>query len=260
MTKKEPTAAQLEARRKFGERARARAAERKAAIKESLEATEVIPTEAPTEEKQGLVTDYTTDQLDTLIAELQARGLLQPSQQPVNQYQSRNITKFSINPKDYPDPRPRLFEEDRLKIKNFTPHWFIVEWKVSKVEYDRDNIHYVEPRFEVELWRIKENEAGEPSNKKFRVATGIFFEDPDSFIQIANAKGIDVPENLTKEFADELRYITIRDWLFECFYPALPDQTNAKRTEETINNRVVEVVEMNSVDPVNMMGKIQSKI
>ena len=221
MAKKEWTE---EERKAFGEKMRAAKAKKAA---EKKEVNQAVPTASPEPETETVQTDPAVEALLKRIEELEQRQFFpQPTQQPTQQYQTRSVTKFSVKAKDYPDPRPRLFKEEKLIRKNFIPDWYILEWRVQKVDYDKDNVHYTEPRFEVELWRIKEDEAGEPSNKKFRIATGMFFEDPDSFVQVANLKGIEVPESLHKEFADEMRYLTIRDWLLECFYPPRILKTN----------------------------------
>lgn len=246
-----------EERKAFGDKMRAA----KAAKNKGAPAPEPVPTEAPADEEVQTRPniDPTVDALMKRIDELEQRQFFAPrpaeSQQ---QYQPKSVVKFSIKATDYPDPRPRLFSEERLIMKNFTATWFHLEWKVSRVDYDRDSIHFTEPRFELELWRIKENEDGEPSNKRYRIATGMFFEDPDNFIQIANFKGIDIPETLEKEFADEMRYLIMRDWVLECFYPARPTNS-ANKTEESIDNRIVEVVEVSSVDGIPNFDKIRAK-
>jgi hypothetical protein len=247
--KKEPSPAQIAAREKFAQAARDRAAKKKEAIKEEIQ-KDAVANPDPND----------VSALLRRIEELEQNRpqLFQPA--PVNQYRSRNIVKFSTNAKDYPDPRPRLFEEERLKMKNFTPIWWALEYKVGKVEYDRDGDHFVEPRFEIELWHVMENEEGEPSNKRYKVCTGIFFEDPDFFIQVANLKEIDIPEEVQKEFMDEMRYLVIRDWVLECFYPPKPSTKGSNRTEDVIGNRVVEVIEVNSVEPVNAFAKLSTKI
>jgi len=47
-----------------------------------------------------------------------------------------------------------------------------------------------------------------------------------------------VPESLQKDFMDEMRYLAMRDWLLEAFYPTRPTNT-AERHEEVIDNRLV---------------------
>lgn len=242
MTKK-PSEAQLAARKKFGEAAKARAAKKKA----ENENYGVTPAPNPDASDVSLLLKR--------INELEKRQFFATPEAPAQQYQTRSVLKYSIKSKDYPDPRERLFQEPRLKMKNFTPTWWVLEYKVGKVNYDKDSIHYTEPRFEIELWKILETEEGEPSNEKFRLCGGIFFEDPDSFIQVANSSGIEVPEHLHKDFMDEMRYLVIRDWLLECFYPPKPTNKN-KGVERVIDNRIGEVVEINSVEPVNAFAKL----
>lgn len=189
-------------------------------------------------------------ELSGVIANLQ-RQQVPPVQQGA-QVTSRGITgtvtKFSTNPKDYPDPRDRLFEEPKLKLKDFNRNWWDLEWEVTRVNYDtKDGIHMAEPKFQLRLIRILEDpETGEPSNKRFTFWKGTFFEDPEAAIQVAAQYGIEVGEQMEKEFLNEMRYLRFRDWLLEAFYAPKPSQEKINKVETVINNRLVEVYEINS--------------
>jgi hypothetical protein len=158
------------------------------------------------------------------------------------------VTKYSTNPKDYPDPRDRLFDEAKLKLKGFNRDWWDLEWIVSRVNYDtKDGIHMAEPKFQIRLIRIIEDpETGEPSAKRYTLWKGTFFEDPEAAIQVAAQYGIEVGEEMEKEFLNEMRYLRVRDWLLEAFYPAKPSQDKMNKVETVIGNRLVEVFEVNS--------------
>jgi hypothetical protein len=159
------------------------------------------------------------------------------------------IVKYSTNPKDYPDPRDRLFSEPKLSLKGFNRDWWDLEWEVSRVNYDtKDGLHMSEPKFQIRLIRIVEDENGEPSNKRYILWKGTFFEDPEAAIAIAAEKGLEIPEELQKSFLDEMRYLRMRDWLTEAFYPPKPSQQKMNKTETVIGNRLVEVYEINSVN------------
>lgn len=163
------------------------------------------------------------------------------------------ITKYSFNPKDYPDPRDRFFEESKLRLKGFTRDWFDLGWEVAKVNYEEDGQKMVAPRFELELYKIMEDEeTGEPTNKRYTICRGLFFEDPDSFVSIANQHGLNVPESLHNEFLDEMRYLMMRDWLLEAFYPPRSTQAKKNKKEVVIGNRLVEVFEINSENSETM--------
>lgn len=158
------------------------------------------------------------------------------------------VTKYSVNPKDYPDPRDKLFEEPRLRLKGFNRDWWDLEWTVGRVNYEtKDRINTVEPKFQLKLIRIIEDpETGEPSNKRYTLWKGTFFEDPQAAIQVALDHGYEVSEQMEKAFLDEMRYLRMRDWLLEAFYPPKPSQAKVNKTETVIGNRLVEVYEINS--------------
>lgn len=167
------------------------------------------------------------------------------------------ITKASLNPKDYPDPRGRLFEESRLTLKGFNRDWFDLNWEIKRVNSETyEGFKMVQPKFYMELVKIMEDDEGRPSNKRYVVCSGSFFEDPDAFIEIASQNGIDLPETLHKPFLDEMRYLTIRDWLMEAFYPAKSTQPKSNKIETVIANRLVEVYEVNSENPEAMFAKL----
>lgn len=202
------------------------------------------------------------------IEELEQRqffGQPQPNNQP-NQstpvVTRQVVTKFSFKPQDYPDPRDRFFEEAKLKLKGFTKDWWDLDWRIERVNYEEDGQKYAAPRFELDLVRIMEDETtGEPSNQRYTVCRGMFFEDPDSFVAIANQHGLEVPEDLFKPFMDEMRYLTMRDWLLEAFYPPKPNQNKINKKELVIGNRLVEVFEINSEQSETMpFGQLKTKL
>jgi hypothetical protein len=219
-----------------------------AQISEELETSD----SAPEVNTQG---EDTVTQLLKRIEELEKRQFFQqpvPPVAPGAQVTSGGIvgtvTKYSINPKDYPDPRDRLFEEKRLQLKGFNRDWWDLEWIVGRVNYEtKDRVNTVEPKFQLRLIRIIEDpETGEPSNKRYTLWKGTFFEDPQAAIQVALDHGFEVSEQMEKAFLDEMRYLRMRDWLLEAFYPPKPSQQKINKTETVIGNRLVEVYEINS--------------
>lgn len=173
------------------------------------------------------------------------------------------VTKFSVKLSDYPDPRDRLFDEQKLKLKGFNRNWWDLDWTVTPVKYDtRDGIHVIEPKFQLRLIRILEDEeTGEPSAKRYTLWKGTFFEDPEAAMQVAFDAGIDVPANMEKAFLDEMRYLRMRDWLLEAFYPPKPSQSKTNKVEAVIGNRLVEVYEINSTNSETIPFKnLRSKI
>lgn len=171
----------------------------------------------------------------------------------------RTITKNSINLADYPDPRERLSGEPRLEQKAFKQN-FTMEWAIRPHRYDaKDGVHYTEPGFRIELWRRAEDpKTGELTDKTFLVQKATFFEDIEAAVQCANEKGLNIsrPDEdgylnpSTKDFMDEMRYLRIRDWLFEIFWPA-PVKESSYIREEVFDNslRPVKILEASSHEP-----------
>jgi hypothetical protein len=169
----------------------------------------------------------------------------------------RIITKYSFDPKAYPDPRERLILEDRLKRFAFAENYEL-NWEVQKIDYEEDGDKVRAPRFLLELLvkmvdpetneiaRTQDPKTGEWKEQRYVRRRGMFFEDPDSFIAAANQMNIDVPEFLEKDFLDEMRYLVMRDWLFEYFFPPNNLRDKTERKELVIDNRLVEVFEISS--------------
>jgi hypothetical protein len=185
------------------------------------------------------------------------------------------ITKYSFDPKVYPDPREKLSAEEKLRRFAFEENYEL-DWKVQKVDYEEDGMKVRAPRFVLELWgKVIDEETNEiakkydPATKEWKeqryvLKRGMFFEDPDSFIAVANQMGIEIPEFLQKPFLDEMRYIVMRDWLFENFFPPQNLQDKMSKKEVVINNRLVELFEINSdfesPQPVMPFGQIGTKV
>jgi hypothetical protein len=219
---------------------------------------EVSPPDSSAEE------NVRSDDVQTLLRRIEelerqrffpAQPTPQLSQQPQVTHRgiTGTLTKYSVNPKDYPsqeDILTRLLDERRLQLQNFNRNWWDIEFQVSTVNYDtKDGIHVREPKFQVRLIRIIEDpETGEPSNRRYTLHKVTLFEDPDAAIQVANQHGIEIPEELEQDFLNEMRYLRIRDWVLESFYPPKPTQAKANKTETVIGNRLVEVYEINSAD------------
>lgn len=210
----------------------------------------------------------TVSELLKRIQELESQKFFNQPQNPQSaQLTSRGIVgttvKYSVQPKDYPSPVDRLFEEPRLKLQNFNRTWYDVEWSVVPIRYQtKDGLWYSEPKFQVKLVVIiPDPETQEPSNKRYVFHKATFFEDPDAAIQIAAEQKIDIPEELKKDFLDEMRYLRIRDWVMESFYPPKPTQGKMNKTETVIGNRLVEVYEVNSTESETIpFGEMTKKL
>ncbi len=158
-----------------------------------------------------------------------------------------SFEKYIIDPARYPDPCERLSQEPRLKRFAFDINYEL-KFTVSTVQYQtQDGVNTREPRFTLELINIHMDDQGNPTNKRHVIRTCILHEDPQAAIEIARQNNIEVGED-EKAFLDEMRYLRMRDWLLEAFYPAKP-QTNNNAKEEVIGNTVVRVYEVNSPNP-----------
>lgn len=158
-----------------------------------------------------------------------------------------SFEKYIIDPAAYPDPCERLAKEPRLRRFAFDINYEL-KFTVSTVQYQtQDGVNTREPRFTLELINIHMDEEGNPTNKRHVIRTCILHEDPQAAIEIARQNGVEIGDD-EKAFLDEMRYLRMRDWLLEAFYPAKP-QSNNNAKEEVIGNQVVKVYEVNSPNP-----------
>lgn len=159
------------------------------------------------------------------------------------------IERYDVTPGAYADPRERLFLEQRLAP--FAPQVnYELNWLVNTSEYTTiDNMRVKEPKFTLELVRIiLDEETGEQTNGRYIVCRLIMHEDPEAALVIARANGIDVEAMEEAKFLDEMRYLRMRDWLVECFYPA-PIKKDHKKKEMVIGGKIVEFYEVTSETP-----------
>jgi hypothetical protein len=228
-----------EERKAWGEKMKAAREAKKA---ETVTAPPAEPPETPEEN----VDQNDLRALLKRIEELESQKFF-PKDTPTTPTSKTVVTKFSFNPKDYPDPRERLFTEPKLTLKGFNKDWWDLGWEVQKVNYEEDGVKLAAPRFLLEIYRIMEDEeTGEPSAKRYVAKKGNFFEDPDSFLVIAEQHGHVIPESFTGEFMNEMRYLAMRDWLVDFFYPPNNTEKKSNKTETVIGNRLVEVFEISS--------------
>lgn len=148
----------------------------------------------------------------------------------------------------YPDPRERLTAEPRLQRFAF-PINYELGWEVGVSQYKTiDGVNTKEPNFKIELNRVvMDEDTGEATNGRYTICRGIFHEDPEAALIVAREHGIEVDETDERTFLDEMRYLRIRDWLLDAFYP--PKAVSKKNKKEVvIGNKLVEFFEVNSED------------
>lgn len=149
------------------------------------------------------------------------------------------VEKYKVDGKYYPDPSARLAEEVKLARFAF-PLNYELDWSVTTVAYTTiDNIRTKEPRFQLQLSRIvMDEETGEPTNGRYVICRLMMHEDPDTALTIAREQGLEIDQSDEQAFMNEMRYIRVRDWLIEAFYPAPIKHDNGAR-EMVINGKLV---------------------
>jgi len=146
---------------------------------------------------------------------------------------------------DYPDPRERLFSEPRFTQFALKEN-YVMEWKSEIVGYEtKDGRNMQEPKFSLTLSYIVRDDDGEPTTLRHIVKRAVFFEDPAAAITVAREKGLEVDKTNQKLFLDEMRYLRIRDWLLDAFFPQ-PAKAITGKKEVVIGGRLVEVYEVSS--------------
>ncbi len=220
----------------------------------------------PTEE---VVTDIQNDDYNTLkqqVEELKQLIANQAKQQPA-QPQGAQITatgligtlhKYNTDPSYYPDFTKRLALEPRLSRFAFGENWEL-EFSVKTSTYTTlDNRRVDEPQFTVQLIGVVFDEDGNKTEGRYVRRQMIFFEDPDAAMTVARENGLNVEDFEEKTFLDEMRYLRVRDWLLENFYP--PKNINRKQNKKqmVVGNQVVEYYEVSSVEnsdiPFDQLG------
>jgi hypothetical protein len=69
-----------------------------------------------------------------------------------------------------------------------------------------------------------------------------------------------VDENNQKEFLDEMRYLRVKDWLFDVFWPR-PAQPQEQIREEVIAGTIFQTFEKSSVEADGIdFDKLNSKL
>lgn len=160
--------------------------------------------------------------------------------------------KYTTDVDHYPNPIERLSQETRLQRFAF-PLNYELNYIVGVSEYTTiDGIRTKEPKFELELIRIMMDEdTGEPTDGRYILCRFIMHEDPDAALTIAQEQGLIIEEESEEKFLNEMRYLRMKDWLIECFYPAPAAKASNKR-DMVINGRLVTYYEKNNEEGVSV--------
>lgn len=154
--------------------------------------------------------------------------------------------KYATTKGTYPSPVERLSNEQRLQRFAFKDN-FELDFNVGISSYQTiDGINTREPKFTLKLIRIVyDDDTGDPTDKRYVASTMIFHEDPDTALTLAEQNDIPVTRWGEAEFLNEMRYLRMRDWLLECFYPE-PVAPAVDKKEMVMGNRLVEVYTISS--------------
>lgn len=270
-----PTPKQLEARRKFAEAAKQRAQKAKEAKEEPKAQTE----EPAVQPEQSIGGEPSVADLVAQINELKARMFDQqaPAQagpQVTSQGVKGTLTKYNVDPKAYKNPVEKLSKEPRLAPFAFD-HNYHLDYSVHVSSYETiDGVRAKEPRFEVTLSRKHYDDQGnavmdEKGGQKAHVIRKVVYhEDPQAAIIVANENGIDMEDWEGYDSADEeqmafldaMRYLRLRDWIMDIFFPKAAQPARIMG-EEVIGNQLVEIISINAENPQEIpFGQISKKL
>lgn len=173
-----------------------------------------------------------------------------------------SFEKYPLNPANYPDPSERLAKEPKLARFAFDINYEL-DWKISVSEYENiEGVRIKEPKFTLELVRVILDEiTGEPTSGRYTVCRLILHEDPAAALVVAAQNGLVVDEQDEPTFLNEMRYLAMRDWLVECFYPAVPNQEKKNKKDMVIGGQMVEYFEVNSEEANSIpFGQLKNKL
>lgn len=270
---KEPSDKQLEARKKFAEAAKARAAANKAAKEEA-------PHELPENKEEQIAPEQGLDEMRKQMQEIMETNALlkaallgkQPSGPSINNGQVvGEVEKYVVDPANYEDPTERLKKEPRLAPLAFEYN-YLLEYMMMVSNYEtKSGVNMREPRFHITLYRrvldtqgnqvkITNPTTGKLEDKYYIARKMVFHEDPQAALVIARENGIEVDQENQQLFLNEMRYLRIRDWLFDIFWPR-PADDRGMVNEEVIGGQVVQVYTRSSEDQAEIeFGKLSNKV
>jgi hypothetical protein len=168
------------------------------------------------------------------------------------------VDKYLVDPDNYPDPTKRLAQEQRLQTIAFN-HNYELQYNFSIRPYEtKTGINMREPEFLITLLRVVLDDQGNRvqikdrdgvMRDKFYIARRMMFhEDPQAALVIARDNNVLVDKEDEKTFLNEMRYLRVRDWLFDFFWPRPAESKDGIR-EEAVGGTIVQVYTKSSVEP-----------
>lgn len=200
----------------------------------------------------GPVQETEVEQLRRMVMELQSKFINQDRPEG-RSFDGKGglvgtVDRYPVDPALYPSPVERLREEKRLQRFAFKDNYELNFICNPTRRYQTIDGHWQrEPQFNLELIRvIFDEETGDPTNGRYVICRGIFFEDPETAVVVAREQGLEVDEENEMDFLNEMRYIRMRDWVIEAFYPPKPVQEKSNKKEMVIDGKLVDYYEINS--------------
>lgn len=156
--------------------------------------------------------------------------------------------KYVTAAEKYPDPSERISVEQRLARFAFPLNYELV-YEVGISEYETiDHIRTKEPKFNLTLVRKwLDEDTGEDIGRRYEICRLVMHEDPDAALVIARDNNYEVEQEDEETFLNEMRYIRMRDWVFECFYPA-PISKKHDKKDMVIEGKLVTYYEVNNAE------------
>ena len=268
--KKAPSEAQLAARKKFGEQAKARAELLKTKTSQTQNDTnlnqndeektqenhqETIPTtEAGTTGSITLTMEQFNKLLDRVSSSTTVDHAASPSFAPGNGLEVNafgrvigTVTKFNINPGYYPNPVERLLDEPRFSRFNLRENYFI-SWDITSKPYEtKTGVSTQEPTFHLTLYNNIFDDDGVATGEAIIIQTLHMNEDEELARIFASEEGIEVSDETLRDLMDQTRYARSLSWLENLFFPPKNFQLNVDSREQAIGGRVVTVVTKSNV-------------
>jgi len=182
------------------------------------------------------------DKLNFIMEELARLKAEKPAQSTVT---SRGVVgsqeKYSTNKSLYKDPRDRLIHEKEFSRFAVDENYNLY-WDVNITRYQTaQGLWFTEPRFEIEVRKKKMSDDGELEGE-YALPNGklVMHEDWDAAIDIANSIGMEIDNDMGKDFIDEMRYQSMLMWFREVFFPPKTINTaNTGKRDVVLGGRVV---------------------
>jgi hypothetical protein len=180
------------------------------------------------------------------------------------------VDKYLVDPNNYPDPTRRLSEEPRLQTIAFN-HNYELLYNISTRSYEtKTGVNMREPEFLITLLRVVLDDQGNrvqiqekdgSLKDKFYIARRLMMhEDPQAALVIARENNLDIDKSDEHTFLNEMRYLRIRDWLFDYLWPKATETREGIR-EESVGGTLVQVFTKSSVEPSQVdFDKLNSKV